>query len=58
MKGKEFTLRDPEDNKVLETAVVGKCNFLITGDKDLLTAKKYQNIPIVNAVKFLNDHRI
>ena len=56
VKGKELGLRDPEDNKVLETAVVGKCNFLITGDKDLLTVKKYQNIQIVNAAQFLNNY--
>ena len=58
VKGKKFGLRDPDDNKVLETAVTGKCNFLITGDKDLLTVKKYQNIQIVNAGQFLNDHKI
>jgi len=53
LKGKDFRLRDPDDNKVLETAAVGKCNFLITGDKDLLTLKKYQQIQIVTPAQFL-----
>lgn len=54
LKGKDFELRDPADNQVLETAAVGKCNFLITGDKDLLTLKKYQQIQIVTPAQFLN----
>ena len=56
LKGKNFNLRDPADNKILETAVVGKCNWLVTGDKDLLSAKKYQDIKIVNAVQFLDNY--
>ena len=56
LKGKDFGVRDPVDNQVLETAVVGKCNFLITGDKDLLVLKKYQQIQIVTPVQFLNKN--
>ncbi|OGE12987.1 putative toxin-antitoxin system toxin component, PIN family [Candidatus Curtissbacteria bacterium RIFCSPLOWO2_12_FULL_38_9] len=54
LKGKDFNLRDPDDNKVLETAVVGKCNFLITGDKDLLTLGEYNRIQIVAPAEFLD----
>lgn len=57
LKGKDFNLRDPADNKILETAVVGSCNFLITGDKDLLTIKKYQDIKIIKPAQFLNQLR-
>src|SRR3989338_8358849 len=32
LQRKDFGLRDPTDNVVLETAIVGKCSFLITGD--------------------------
>ena len=56
LKGVDFKLRDPADNKVLETAIVGKCNFLITGDKDLLTMKNYDNIHIVTPAQFLNKY--
>lgn len=56
IEGKTFGLRDFDDNQVLETAVNGKCNWLITGDKDLLEFKKYMNIQIVNAGKFLDEY--
>ncbi len=53
LKGKDFGLRDKADNQILETAVIGKCEWLITGDKDLLVLKKYQNIQIIQSAKFL-----
>ena len=53
LQGKDFNLRDPDDNKVLETAVVGNCNYLITGDKDLLTLGGYNRIQIVAPAEFL-----
>lgn len=56
LKGENFGLRDSDDNQVLETAVAGKCNFLITGDEDLLTLKKYQQIQIVTPAQFLNKN--
>lgn len=57
LEGKDFKLRDFADNQVLETAVNGKCNWLITGDKDLLELKEYGNIYIVNANQFLNKYK-
>lgn len=53
LKGVDFGLRDSADNQILETAVVGKCNFLITGDKDLLSLGKYNQIKIVKPNEFL-----
>lgn len=46
-------VRDKDDNKVLEAAVEGKCDLVITGDRDLLTLKKYKNIKIVTPSEFL-----
>lgn len=57
LQGKNFGLRDEADNQVLETAVNGKCDFLITGDNDLLTIKKYQDIQIVNSNQFLVKYK-
>lgn len=54
LQGKDFNLRDPDDNKILETAVVGDCNYLITGDKDLLTLGSYNRIQIVGPAQFLD----
>lgn len=53
LKGVDFNLRDPADNQVLETAVVGKCDFLITGDKDLLSVKRYNQLQIITPNQFL-----
>lgn len=52
-KGQDFNLRDPADNQILETAVAGNCDYLITRDKDLLTLNKYDQIQIVTPAQFL-----
>lgn len=54
LKGKDFGLRDPADNQVLETAAVGKCNYLITRDKDLLTIGEYDRVQIVTPSQFFS----
>ncbi|MEO5357207.1 MAG: putative toxin-antitoxin system toxin component, PIN family [Nitrospirae bacterium YQR-1] len=42
------------DNRILECAVAGKVQAIVTGDrKHLLTLKQYENILILNAVDFL-----
>ena len=46
--------RDADDNKVLETAVIGGCRHVISGDKDLLAVESYQDIQIVAPMEFLN----
>ena len=46
--------RDPKDNKFLELAVCANATC-ITGDKDLLILHPFRNIPILNAVDFLNN---
>lgn len=53
LKGKNFGLRDPDDNQVLETAVNGKCDYLITRDKDLLTVGKHGLVQIVTPNQFM-----
>lgn len=45
--------RDEDDNRVLEAAVEGGCNYIITGDQDLLDLKKYKKIKILTAEEFL-----
>ena len=46
-------LRDNDDNRVLEAAVEGKCNYIVTGDKELLNLGNYQGIKIVTPDQFL-----
>lgn len=45
--------RDTDDNKFIETAILGKCSFIVTGDKDLLVVKSYANIRVVKPAEFL-----
>lgn len=47
--------RDSKDNKYLELAVVANVSCIITGDKDLLVLHPFRNIPILDAVGFLNN---
>jgi putative PIN family toxin of toxin-antitoxin system len=46
--------RDPDDDKFIETALVGECQYIVSGDNDLLSLKKYQNIKIISASEFLS----
>lgn len=45
--------RDPDDNKVIETALIGECSYIVTGDKDLLVLGKYQDLKILTPTEFL-----
>src|SRR5262249_4254721 len=45
--------RDPEDDKLLEAAIVGRADCLVTGDQDLLVLDPFQHIPILTPSRFL-----
>ena len=45
--------RDPDDDWILATAVAGKADVIVTGDKDLLVLKRFRGIPIVAPRGFL-----
>lgn len=45
--------RDPDDNKIIECAIHAKANFIISGDKDLLSLKEYKNIKIISTEDIL-----
>ncbi len=46
---------DPEDNKILECALEGKVNCIITKDNHLLKLKEYESIKILTPEDFLNE---
>ena len=48
--------RDPDDDHVLGCAVAGNAQFLISGDKDLLTLHPYGAVAIVTPAQFLEMH--
>jgi len=45
--------RDPTDNMVLEAAVAGQADVVVSGDKDLLTLSPFEAIPILSPATFL-----
>lgn len=49
--------RDTDDLPVLGTAIAGKANVLITGDKELIALGKVEGIPIVSPRKFFEEIR-
>lgn len=46
--------RDPKDDKLLELAVCGNADFLITGDKDLLVLNPFRAVEIITPREFLD----
>ncbi|ACV61633.1 PilT protein domain protein [Desulfofarcimen acetoxidans DSM 771] len=44
---------DPDDNKIIECAIEGKSNYIISGDKHLLQLHEYKGIQILRAPEFL-----
>lgn len=47
---------DQSDNKILEAALAGKVDFIVSGDKrHILPLKKFRGIKIVTAAKFLKE---
>lgn len=47
-------LADEPDNRVLEAAVVGRCNTIVTGDKELLALSEYEGVRIVSVAQFVS----
>jgi putative PIN family toxin of toxin-antitoxin system len=47
------TCRDPNDNHILELAVSGKADVIVTGDTDLLVLHPFQGIAVLNPQGFL-----
>lgn len=43
----ESVCRDKDDNKIISTALIGNARFIITGDNDLLSLKKYKAVKII-----------
>ncbi len=46
--------RDPDDNMLIEAALAGNAEYVVTGDEDLLVLKQFESIRIVTPRVFLN----
>lgn len=53
LRGTVKICRDPEDDKVLESAELASAVLIITGDKDLLTLGEYARAKIVTPAEYL-----
>lgn len=52
--GKVRSCRDPDDDKFLETAIVGEAECIVTGDADLLILDPFQGLRILAPRRFLD----
>lgn len=46
---------DPDDNKFLECALAGEADFIVSGDRHLLSLNKYKGVRILKAADFLKE---
>lgn len=45
--------RDPKDNMILELAISGQADFILTGDQDLLALGSFHEVPIWTPARYL-----
>ncbi len=50
----EVIAKDPDDNRILEAAVAGKAEMIISGDRHLLDIRSFRGVPVVTPRQFLD----
>jgi hypothetical protein len=50
--------RDPDDDHILALAFESKCEYIITGDKDLLVLKAVENCKMISPREFWEEMKI
>ncbi len=53
--GARLGCRDLEDDKLLETALMGEADSIVTGDQDLQVMSPFHHIPILRPTDFLDQ---
>jgi len=48
--------RDEPDNRILECAVEGKADVIVTGDKTMLGLGEYEGIRLISLAEYLDRH--
>lgn len=48
-------LEDDPDNRILECAIAGKADVIVTGDKAMLALREYHGIRIITLRQFIED---
>lgn len=54
----EVVLADPDDNRVLECAVAGHAEYVVSGDRHLLQLGSYEGISILTVRQFLGAAKL
>ncbi len=47
-------LKDEPDNRILECAIYGKADLLVTGDKEILRLREYEGVKIISLKEYLH----
>jgi uncharacterized protein len=50
--------RDPDDDTILAIAITGTCEYIITGDKDLLILQQHAGVNIIRPADFLTQEEV
>jgi putative PIN family toxin of toxin-antitoxin system len=45
--------KDEPDNRILECAIYGKADLLVTGDKEILQLREYKGVKIISLKEYL-----
>jgi len=48
--------RDPDDDKFLACALGASCNFIVSGDKDLLDISGYADVDVLKPADFVKKY--
>lgn len=54
-RGRLSVLKDEPDNRILECAIAGRADIVVTGDQAILDLGKYKGIRIITLRAFLDD---
>ncbi len=49
----KIIIEDPDDDVILDTALCGKAEYIVSGDKHLLKIVRYRNVEILSVNDFL-----
>ena len=49
-------LRDEPDNRILECALAGKADIIVTGDREMLKLKEYEGIRIIRLREYIGKN--
>jgi putative PIN family toxin of toxin-antitoxin system len=51
--GRVKIFRDEPDNRILECAIYGEADLLVTGDKEILQQREYKGVKIISLKEYL-----